>query len=84
MTDKRRGSSPEALPARGKADRGRLAHPARGPGGKAKESAPDRPQSAPMHGTPLPEREMERLKERAKSTPLHRSIPSQEDPSTKK
>jgi len=37
-----------------------------------------------MHGTPLSEGELERLKERAKSSPLPRSIPPQEDPSTKK
>lgn len=85
MPQKKHGSgSQERLPpASGSAGPGRLTHPAN-PKGKAVESIPDKPQSAPMHGTPLPEGELERLKERAKSSPLPKGIASQEDPSTKK
>jgi hypothetical protein len=84
VTRKKGRSSTGGTIARGVADPGRLTHPGADPEGKAEESTRDHPQSAPMHGTPLPERELERLKERAKSSPLPKGTPSQEDPSTKK
>lgn len=40
--------------------------------------------SAPMHGTPLSEDRLDRLKEQAKWSPVSRGVGSQEDPSTKK
>ncbi len=85
MPHKERGSDgrEHSPPARGAAGSGRLTHPAN-PKGKAVESITDKPQSAPMHGTPLPEGELERLKERARLLPLPKGTASQEDPSTKK
>jgi hypothetical protein len=82
MPHKKRGSDSQeqSPPVRGGAGSGRLIHPAKG---KALQSIPNQPQSAPMHGTPLPEGELERLKELAKSSPLPTGIASQEDPSTK-
>ena len=69
---------------RGVAVAGRLTVPVTGLGPEARDSNPEVPQSAPMPASPLPQQVLERLKERAKSSPLPKGAGSQVDPATRK
>jgi hypothetical protein len=71
-------------PAQGVSPPGELLDPAAP--ASAREPAPAKGpiHEAPMPGTPLPERHMKRLKERAKSTAAPRGARGQSDPSVKK
>ena len=82
--EKSSGGRDKAGATRGVAAGGRLTIPVTGPGPGARDSSPEVPQNAPMPASPLPQQVLERLKERAKSSPLPKGAGSQVDPATRK